>query len=270
MKRYWVVILGRRFLTALMVIMVVNTIALASDDAAERGRAVAVELDRRDRGYGDNQADVTMTIVGRGGRQRTLQLTVEALENEPGGEKSLILFRSPRDIDGTALLTYANRDREDDQWLFLPAVSRVKRISSSNRAGAFMGSEFSYEDLIRQDVDKFSYKLIGTEDCDAGTCFVVERFPVDRSSGYSRQVLWVDAQHYRPMRIDYYDRAGARLKTLVYSDYQQYLEAYWRAGSMVMENHRNGHSTKLTWNAYRFRTGLSDADFAVSRLGRAR
>ena len=186
------------------------------------------------------------------------------------GNKSLFVFDEPRDIQGTAFLIHAHRDDADDQWLFLPALRRVKRISSANRSGSFMGSEFAYEDLTPQEVEKFTYKYLRDEPCGDSTCTVTERFPVDRKSGYRRQVVWRDQDELRVRKVEYYDRKDAHLKTLTMEDYAQYLDRYWRPGEMTMVNHLTGKSTVLTWADYQFQTDLEDGDFSQTALRRAR
>lgn len=248
-------------------LMILAASALA-DPAIIKGRNIAEKMDQRDRGFNDYKADVSMMLENRAGKTRQLQMDIRVLEEADPLEKSLIRFSSPRDIDGTAVLTYANRSREDDQWLFLPSVKRVKRISSANRSGAFVGSDFSYEDLVRQDVDKYSYRFIKQESCSGLTCLIVERKPKNPGSGYSKQLLWVDSVLYRPMRIEFFDRGGKALKTLDYLDYKVYLKDFWRPGKMVMQNLQSGNSTVLTWKNYQFSTGLTESDFAVAKLAR--
>lgn len=251
----------------LVVLMTLGAPALA-DTAVVKGRDIAEKMDQRDRGFGDYKVDVSMMLENRAGKTRQLLMDIKVLEQADPLEKSLIRFSSPRDIDGTAVLTYANRLREDDQWLFLPSVKRVKRISSANRSGAFVGSDFSYEDLVRQDVDKYIYRFIKQESCSGLTCLIVERKPKNPGSGYSRQLFWVDSVLYRPMRIEFFDRGGKALKTLDYLDYKVYTKEFWRPGKMIMQNLQSGNRTVLTWKNYRFSTGLTEADFAVAKLAR--
>ncbi len=238
----------------------------------EKGRAIAEEMDRRDLGWGDSETTLTMTLTNRQGDSSVRELRLKALEVlESGlGDKSLIVFDRPRDIAGTAFLSHTKVNDPDDQWLYLPALKRVKRISSANKSGPFMGSEFAYEDLVSQEVEKYTYLWLRDEACGDLACAVVERKPVYRNSGYTRQIVWVDLAEYRPMRIDFYDRKASLLKTLVFSGYQQYLGKYWRARKMQIDNHQTGKATTLAFSEYTFQVGLNDSDFTSSRLKRAR
>jgi hypothetical protein len=187
----------------------------------------------------------------------------------------VVIFDSPPDVKGTALLTYAHREGADDQWLYLPALKRVKRIGSSNKSGPFMGSEFSYEDLASQEIEKYNHKWVRDESCpgeefESLTCFVIERYPVDANSGYSRQTVWIDRNEYRTVKVEYYDRKGSLLKTLTLGAYKRYAGRYWRSGEMRMINHQTGKSTQLLWSGYTFRGGLTESDFTPEALTRGR
>ena len=236
--------------------------------AEEKGAAIAVEADRRDEGFRDTRAKLDMILKDRSGRQSVRELRLMTLEivDRKDGDKTLVQFDQPRDIAGTTLLGFSHFEENDDQWLFLPALRRVKRISSNNKSGPFVGSEFAYEDILSQEHQRYHHKWLRNEPCDAQTCFVVERRPKDQNSGYTRQVVWVDQEHYRPIRIDYYDRKNALLKSLHYKNYRRYQSRFWRAHEMIMQNHQTGKSTVLRVSNYEFGVGLTDSHFHPSRL----
>lgn len=241
-----------------------------AEDAEEKGLAVARESDRRDSGFGDSQADVLMELEDLKGNLRTRRLKISTLEGaDPNvGDKSLVVFEEPRDIRGTALLSYAQILEPDDQWLYLPALKRVKRISSVNRSGAFVGSEFAYEDLTGQELEKYSYQWLRDEPCDPFRCAVVERRPLYEDSGYSRLETWYDLEEFRIMRVDYYDLDGELLKRLTLADYRQYLQRFWRPHELLMDSFQTGKKTWLRYDDYRFQSGLSERDFTQSSLRR--
>ncbi len=238
----------------------------------ERGRAIAEEADRQDLGWHDNMVNMRMLLRNRHGQTSTRELRRHALEvTEAGlGDRSLIIFETPRDIKGTALLSHTKILDPDNQWLYLPALKRVKRISSKNKSGPFVGSEFAFEDLVSQEVDKYGYKWLRDEPCGELECFVVERVPQYENSGYTRQVIWWDKAEYRPQRIEFYDRKGDLLKTLTYEGYREYLGSFWRADLMQMENHQNGKSTDLFFDTWKFQSGQQAALFTPARLKRTR
>jgi hypothetical protein len=236
----------------------------------EKGLAIAVEADRRDTGFQDFTSELTMLLKNRQGDESLRYMRVRTLEVPEDGDKSLTIFDRPADVKGTALLTFSHKTGPDDQWLYLPALKRVKRIASRNKSGPFVGSEFAYEDIASQEVEKYSYRYLRDETYEGHDCFVIERDPVDKYSGYTRQVVWIDKAEYRPLKIDFYDRKNDSLKTLTFDDYKQYLDQYWRAGKMFMINHQTGKSTLLSWTNYQFGKGLNEGDFNRNSLKRAK
>ncbi len=236
----------------------------------EKGLQIAIESDQRDSGFGDLTASMIMILRNRHGETSEREMKIRTLEVIGDGDKSLTTFNTPRDIKGTSFLSYTHVEGPDDQWLYLPALKRVKRISSNNKSGPFMGSEFAYEDLSSQEVAKYTYKYIKDDTANGLECYVVERYPVDKKSGYTRQLGWIDKNEYRAQKIEFYDRKDALLKTLVFSDYHQHLDRYWRAYHMSMENHQTGKSTILEWSEMKFQIGLSNRDFDRKTLKRAR
>ncbi|MBF0454485.1 MAG: outer membrane lipoprotein-sorting protein [Magnetococcales bacterium] len=236
----------------------------------EKGLAIAREVDQRDNGFQDSTAKMTMTLKNRAGQESFRYIRFKTLEVEGDGDKSLSIFDKPRDIKGTAMLTFSHATKPDDQWMYLPALKRVKRISSRNKSGPFMGSEFAFEDLGSQEVEKYHYKWLRDEPCNGLDCFVVERRPAYEHSGYTRQEVWIDKEAYRVQKAVYYDRKNSLLKSQTFSGYKQYLNKFWRTTTMEMVNHQTGKSTQLLWEDYQFRVGLDSNDFNRNSLKRAR
>ena len=247
-----------------------------SGDPAVKGQEIAAESDRRGLGFGDSQAVMKMLLRNAHGDTSTRELRMSVLENEDpnDGDFSLIVFDKPLDIEGTALLTHAHILDPDDQWMYIPALKRVKRIASANKSGPFMGSEFAYEDLSSTEVAKYSYAWLRDEACPGEVsdrkCFVTERRPLYEKSGYTRQIVWPAIDALQPRKIDYYDRKDALLKTLNFTGYTLYLERIWRAHSLEMVNHQTHKSSVLVWEDFQFQTGLTKRDFDKNSLKRAR
>ena len=236
----------------------------------EQGLAIAQEADTRDSDYKNYTNDVKMILKNKQGQESIREIRSKTLEVDGDGDKSLTIFDRPRDIKGTALLSFTHKEGTDDQWLYLPALKRVKRIASDNKSGPFMGSEFAYEDITSQEVEKYTYKFLKDDTLDGMDVFVFERYPVDRKSGYTRQIIWMDKENYKERKIEYYDRKNALLKTLVFADYNLYRDKFYRAHDMHMVNHQTGKSTRLLQSNYNFDVELSDRDFDKNSLKRAR
>lgn len=235
----------------------------------QKGLKIAQDASKYDEGFGSSEVNLTMTLKNKHGQESTRFLSNQTLELIEDGDKSLIVFNSPRDVKGTSTLTYTHKEGSDDQWLYLPSIKRVKRISSDNKSGPFMGSEFAYEDLSSQEVEKYTYKYIKDDNINGEDTYVIERDPVDPKSGYTRQLVWLNKSNYRQEKVEFYDRKNALLKTLTYSNYKIYLGKHWRAGEFLMVNHQTGKETTLTFEDYQFNVGLAEADFSQNSLIRA-
>ena len=236
----------------------------------EKGMEIAVEGDKRDAGFGDMTSDMVMTLKNANGDVSIRKMRSKNLEVEGDGDKGLTIFDEPADIKGTAFLSFTHILEADDQWLYLPALKRVKRISSKNKSGPFMGSEFAFEDLSSREVAKFSYLYLRDEVINGEEVFVVESKPNYKYSGYTRLIAWISKEKYQPLKIEYYDRKNTSLKTTTATGYQQYMGKYWRPDSLNTVNHQTKKETRLDFSNYEFQKGLSDRDFNKSSLKRAR
>ncbi|MGH8560570.1 MAG: outer membrane lipoprotein-sorting protein [Nevskiales bacterium] len=254
----------------MMLALVIVFMPAQAETPEEKGLAIAKEADRRNNGFGDAKVSMEMILRNKQGEESKRKMRSRALEVANDGDKGLIVFDDPKDVQGTALLTFSHKTADDDRWLYLPAVKRVKRIASDNKSGPFMGSEFAFEDLGSQEIEKYSYKYIRDENLNGQDCFVSERYAVDKNSGYTRQVVWMDKVEYRPLKIEFYDRKASLLKTLTLSDYKKYLDQYWRPLKLDMANHQTGKSTTLKLGEYQFRNGYTDRDFDQATLQAAK
>nr|WP_233520617.1 outer membrane lipoprotein-sorting protein [Flocculibacter collagenilyticus] len=248
------------------------TIALPSyaETAEEKGLAIAKERKARDIGWGDSIAESEMILRNAQGDETVRKMRIKSLEVANDGDKALTIFDQPRDVKGTAFLSFSHALEPDEQWMYLPALKRVKRISSRNKSGPFMGSEFAFEDLSSFEVEKYTYKYLRDEKINGLDTYVVESDPVDKYSGYSKIVSWIGKDHYRAQRIEFYDRKNTLLKTLSFDDYQLYLDKYWRPLKMTMTNNQSGKSTVYLTKNLQFKTGLDDKDFNKATLKRAK
>lgn len=178
--------------TALVLIL----LAGIAQTAAEKGIAIAQKSDLSDKGFGKSSVAVTMTLTNRAGARTTRALQIDTLETSGrgNGDRSMIQFVFPGDVDGTALLSHAKATAADDQWLFLPSLSRVKRISSANKSGPFVGSVLSFEDLTIFELGKFEYRYLETTSVAGMEMSILECIPAYRRSGYSRALCHFDTK----------------------------------------------------------------------------
>ena len=244
-----------------------STTAMAD---AERGLEIATQVDAQNDGFVDSTSTMNMTLINRSGKKSERKMRALTLEVNGDGDKSMSIFDEPADVKGTASLTFSHSVKADEQWLYLPALKRVKRISSKNKSGPFMGSEFAFEDISSQEVDKYTYDYLGEEELDGIKVFKIESKPAYKHSGYTRLINWIDQERMIPLKVEYFDRKNSPLKTLLMSDYNQYQDKFWRAGTMEMNNLQTKKSTVLKFSDYQFKTGLTDKDFTSNALKRFR
>ncbi|MDZ7871147.1 MAG: outer membrane lipoprotein-sorting protein [Rheinheimera sp.] len=264
LQRFWPALLCLGLLGAGL-----SSLPVAADDGG-KGLTIAKERVARDEGWKDSESKTTMVLRNTQGEENKREIRSISLEVANDGDKGLTIFDEPKDVRGTAFLNHSHTGKPDDQWLYLPSVKRVKRIASRNKSGPFMASEFAYEDLSSFELAKFKFTWLRDDTLDGEAVFVVEQVPVDEFSGYSKSVVWLDQAEYRARKIEFYDRKNTLLKTLVMSDYKQYLNKYWRPLKLQMTNHQTGKSTDLLVRDIEFGKGRTDADFDTNALQRSR
>jgi len=236
--------------------------AAAADGASEaRGLQIATERAARNRGWHDVKIDMEMRLKSGDKKIATRQLLTQYFEVENDGDKNLSIFYSPADIKNTRFLSHTHIAVPDDQWIYLPALKRTKRISSANKSSPFVGSEFSFEDLASFEVGRYKFDYLRDSEIDGRPCFVLESRPTYEKSGYKRLETCVDKERYIPLQVKFFDAHDEHFKTLDLKGYKQYLDRYWRVSLMVMTNYQTGKNTELEWSNYRFKTGLTSEDF---------
>jgi outer membrane lipoprotein-sorting protein len=250
-----------------LALLLVPTIA-GAETPEEKGLAIAIDADRLDSGFGAYVVDAKLILTSRARDKSDRFFEMHTLEVNGDGDKRLVVFSQPRDIKGTVTLTYSHGLEADDQWVYLPGLSRTKRLAARDKTGPFMGSEFSFEDIGTWEVKKYTYRYLRDEVLDGRDCFVIENTPAYEFSGYTRQIEWVDKEIHQPRRLQFFDRNNLPLKTLVFENYKQYGGRWWRPDRMVMENHQTGNRSTIEWTDYRFGVELSVKNFTPDALAR--
>ncbi len=253
-----------------LVPLVMGSLLLATPGAfaqtpEQQGTKIAQAAHQANSGWGTERSALTMVLVSAQGDQANRKLAIETQEGKGDGDRSRVTFDWPPDVKGTRLLTWSHKDGNDDQWLYLPSIKRVKRISANDKSGSFMGSEVAYEDLGSQEPEKYQYKWLADAKEDGRDVWQLERVPVSKTSGYSRHVLWLDKEWNQPVHIDYYDRKNELLKTSRYSGHQKFGKV-WRVGKIEVTNMQTKKKTVLTWTERQFGVPLDRAAFESSGL----
>ena len=240
------------------------------------GNEIIEQLNARDDGQQVTRI-LTMELIDRRGKTRTRE--TQAYRRYFGDEKRTVLFyRSPANVKGTGFLTYdyANPSADDDQWLYLPALRKVRRISSSDRGDYFLGTDFSYEDIKKETkvaAEDFTFTTTGTEQVDDHLTYVVEGIPVDAETaeelGYGRVVWRVDPEIWMSRKTDMWDVNGNALKTL-HNEVIEEVQGIWTALTLSAVNHKTGHSSIFTFKDTDYESPIDDAMFEQRALRRGR
>jgi len=231
----------------------------------EEGLNIAKQVDEVNAGFEGEYSELEMILINAHGDETTRKLITHTKEKQDDGDMSISVFQWPADVKGTKMLTWSHKTGDDDQWLFLPALNRLKRISSRNKSGSFMGSEFSYEDLGSQEVEEYTHKLLEETQYEGRDVWKLQRIPVNKRSGYSKEIVWMDKEYNNPIRIEYYDRKEELLKIATFSEFKVYGK-YWRANRIDMENVQTQKQSVLIWQTRELGKDYSEDQFASDYL----
>jgi len=233
------------------------------------GRDVAVMLDERPDGD-DRKMVMHMVLVNRRGRKRE-RLMVSLTKDYGKDSKSVFYFRKPADVKGVGFLTwdYDKVSREDDKWLYLPALRKSKRISGSSKNDYFMGSDLTYDDMGDRSVDEDTHRLLGSEKLDGHDCWILESKPKDKSYMYSKVVSRIRKDALIPVKSEFYDRQGKLLKTMTKTEIKKH-QGFWVSYRTEVNNVQDRHKTIFEIKEAGFNVGLRNSLFRVTTLERGR
>lgn len=208
----------------------------------------------------DVQGELTMTLINKQGEERVRKLK-QYIRNEGETEKKIMFFLSPADVKGTSFMNWSyDDDRDDDQWIYLPALKRTKRISSSSKGDYFMGSDFTYDDLGDRHPDQDMHTLLREETVDGKECYVVESKPKDPDYMYSRTITWVMKDNFIGLKREFYDEDGDLLKNLSINEYDK-IDGYWTILKTEMKNVQRDHRTVMEFLDVQINQGVPASKF---------
>jgi outer membrane lipoprotein-sorting protein len=208
----------------------------------------------------DMQGELTMTLTNKQGetRVRTLRQYIKYGDKM---DKKIMFFQSPADVRGTSFMNWSYVDgRDDDQWIYLPALKRTKRISSDGKSDYFMGSDFTYDDLGDRHPDEDTHTLLREETLEGKACWVVESIPKEEDYMYSKTITWVMKDNYLGLRREFYDEDGDLLKILTIKKFDQ-IDGFWTILETEMKNVQKDHKTNMAFNNVQINQGIPDSRF---------
>lgn len=214
----------------------------------------------------DAKGKLTMELIDRNGGKRVRVLTMLRRNQESGGEqKYFMYFHEPGDVRRLTFMVWKYPAREDDRWIFVPAVDLIRRIAAEDRYSSFVGSDFSYEDVSGRDVVEDTHTLVGEEKLGDRETFVIESIPRE-AAAFTKRVSWVDQENFLPLKVEYYD-AQNELQRVFTADRIEEI-VYPTIMKRTMRNVKTGHRTEVTVNSVAYDQGLKDADFSERRMRR--
>jgi outer membrane lipoprotein-sorting protein len=218
---------------------------------------------------GDDQtSQLTMTLINKSGQTRVRKIQ-QYTKDFGDVEKSIMFFMSPADVKNTSFMnwSYDDENKEDDQWIYLPALKKVKRISSDSKSDYFMGSDFTYDDLGDRKLDADVHKLLREENVNGKACYVVESVSKDEDYMYSKTVTWIRKDNFVGMKKEFYDEDGELLKILTIKEVKK-ISGFWIITHSEMKNIQKNHKTIIQLSNIKINTGVPASKFTERMMMR--
>lgn len=208
----------------------------------------------------DTQGELTMVLINKQGEQRVRKLK-QYIKDDGQTEKKIMFFISPADVKNTSFMNWSySSGKSDDQWIYLPALKKTKRISSESKNDYFMGSDFTYDDLGDRHPKMDNHSLLREETIDGKACYVIESTPVDKSYMYAKTITWVMKDNFIGLKREFYDKNNKLLKTLSIEKYEN-VNGFWTILRTKMANVQKNHQTSMEFANVKINEGIPDAKF---------
>jgi outer membrane lipoprotein-sorting protein len=216
----------------------------------------------------DFQAEVQMRLVNSRGSQRERAMRLLRVNtNDAGEQRYLVVFDAPADVRGTAFLVWKYPRREDERWLYFPALKVVKRVAADDKRSSFVGSDFTYEDISGRDLEEETHTLLRQETLESRPTYVLESVPKTPAT-YAKRLAWVDGERWLPLKEEYYDNQG-KLQRTFKADKVENIDGHWTITTRSMADAQSGHRTEVTFKATRYNQSLAPDVFVERNLRNA-
>ena len=213
----------------------------------------------------DFQAKVAMRLTNAQGSQRERVMNMLRVNvGSQGDQRYLITFEAPADVRGMGFLVWKHAKKEDDRWLYFPALKAIKRVAADDKRSSFVGSDFSYEDISGRDADDEQHTLARQENVGDRPTYVVESRPKSPAT-YARRLSWIDRERWLPLKEEYYDTEG-KLQRTFKADKVEDIGGHWTVTSRSMVNAQTGHRTEVAFSSVRYDSGLAEDIFTERSL----
>ncbi len=216
----------------------------------------------------DMEANLTMILISSSGNERVREIK-QYIKDFGDVEKKIMFFIKPADVRNTSFMnwSYDDPNKDDDQWIYLPALKKVKRISSDSKGDYFMGSDFTYDDLGDRKPNEDTHKILREEKLNGEDCYVIESIPKDEDYMYSKTVTWIVKDKWIGLKKEFYDEDGEYLKTLNIKDYKN-IKGYWIITETEMDNVQKNHKTIMKLSDVKIDIGIPANKFTERMMKR--
>ena len=250
----------------LLALYIIPAVTFAEDDLTAEEIVVKSRLAFYYAGD-DMRAKVLMEFINRDGRKRVRELTILRKDYEEGeNQKYFMYFHKPADVKDTTFMVYKYPDRDDDRWIFIPAINLVKRIAANDKYSSFVGSDFTYEDISGRKPEEDTHTLLRKEKLNDRNCFVIESIPKETSE-YTKRFSWIDETSFLPLREEFYDRQNELYRRFEAQELKD-IDGILTIIKRIMKNVKTGHRTEVTFQEVEYNLGMEDNVFSERYLRR--
>jgi hypothetical protein len=238
-----------------------NVFALTAEEIMKKSQAAFLYPGK------DFKARVMMKLISKDGQERTRELTMLRKNyGESGGEqKYFMYFFQPADVKDMTFMVYKYPAKDDDRWLFVPAINMVRRIAAQDKSSSFVGSDFTYEDVSGRDIADDAHTIVKEEKVGAHDSYVVKSAPKAADVDYSYKLSWVDKANFLPLKEEYYDRRGELYKVFS-ADEMKDIKGFPTVTKRSMKNLQSGHRTEVSYLKPDYNIGIEDSLFSERYL----
>ena len=213
----------------------------------------------------DMRTKVLMELINKDGQKRIRELTMLRKDYEEGGnQKYFMYFHKPADVKDTTFMVYKYPNKDDDRWLFIPAINLVKRIAANDKYSSFVGSDFTYEDVSGRKPEEDNHTLLRKEQLNGKNCFVVESIP-KAPLEYTKRISWIDESNFLPLKEEFYDKQNELYREFEAQEVKD-INGILTITKRVMKNIKTGHHTEVTFQEVEYNLGIEDDVFSERYL----
>ena len=247
----------RYFILLLIMLLPVETFALDASDIMKKSQAAFLYQGK------DFKARVLMKLISKGGQERIRELTMlrKNYGESGGNQKYFMYFFQPADVKDMTFMVYKYPAKDDDRWLFVPAINMVRRIAAQDKSSSFVGSDFTYEDISGRDIEDDTHAIVKEEKLSEKDSYVIKSTPKAQDVDYSYKVSWIDKNNFLPLKEEYYDKKGELSKVFTAEEIMD-IKGFPTVTKRMMKNLLSGHRTEVSFTKTDYNIGIEDGLFS--------